>query len=97
MHKAAKVVLTAAIAAGFVAAEAPAQSSSNPFSGISGLFSRSEKPVTDENGRVLGPPVDLSVVVVDGDEDDTAFRLVCLNKPPDQISTALTDQLQDLR
>ena len=69
MHKAAKVVLTAAIAAGFVAAEAPAQSSSNPFSGISGLFSRSEKPVTDENGRVLGPPVDLSVVVVDGDED----------------------------
>lgn len=71
MQKAAKVVLTAAIAAGIVAAEAPAQSSSssNPFSGFSGLFSRDEQPVTDESGRVLGPPVDLSVVIINGDEE----------------------------
>lgn len=69
MRKATKVVLTAAAAVGFVVAQASAQSSSNPFSGISGLFSRTEKPVTDESGRVLGPPVELSVVIVDGDED----------------------------
>ncbi|TKW66803.1 MAG: outer membrane protein assembly factor [Paracoccus denitrificans] len=69
MHKAAKVVLTAAVAAGFVAAEAPAQSSSNPFSGFSGLFGRNDTPVTDEDGRVLGPPVEFSVVIVNGDED----------------------------
>ena len=71
MRKTATVVLTAAIAAGMVAAEAPAQSSSssNPFSGFSGLFSKDEAAVTDEDGRVLGPPVDFSVVIVDGDED----------------------------
>ncbi len=69
MHKATKVVLTAVVSAVFVAAEATAQSSSNPFSGFSGLFGRADKPVTDEAGRVLGPPVDLSVVIVNGDED----------------------------
>ncbi|MDO5640794.1 MAG: BamA/TamA family outer membrane protein [Paracoccus sp. (in: a-proteobacteria)] len=71
MGKAAKLVATAAVAAALVAVEAGAQSasSSNPFAGISRLFSGAEEPVTDETGRVLGPPVELQVVITDGDED----------------------------
>ncbi|WBU63843.1 autotransporter assembly complex protein TamA [Paracoccus aerodenitrificans] len=59
------------MAASIIAAEAPAQSasSSNPFAGISRLFDRGEQPVTDEDGQVLGPPVKLDVLIVDGDED----------------------------
>ena len=71
MRKAARIVVTAAVAAGFVAVEAAAQSasSSNPFAGISRLFGGGEKPVTDDEGHVLGPPAELEVVVIDGDED----------------------------
>ena len=71
MRKAAKLVVTATIAAGVVAVEAAAQSasSSNPFAGISRIFRGSDEPVTDEDGRVLGPPVELNVVIVNGDEE----------------------------
>lgn len=50
-------------------AAAQSASSSNPFAGISRLFGREEKPVTTEDGEVLGPPVTLDVKIIDGEED----------------------------
>ncbi|WP_313136713.1 autotransporter assembly complex protein TamA [Paracoccus jeotgali] len=72
MRQTAKLVVIALTVMGGVMSQAAAQSasSSNPFSGLSRLFGGGgEKPVTTEDGRVLGPPTELQVMVVDGDDD----------------------------
>ena len=68
MQQTAKVAIVAMGLASVVVVQAAAQSasSSNPFAGIQRLFNRGEKPVTTEDGEVLGPPVKLDVVVIDG-------------------------------
>ncbi|WBU52934.1 autotransporter assembly complex family protein [Paracoccus sp. SCSIO 75233] len=71
MHRSLTIALSALASVAMVGADAFAQSasSSNPFSRFSGLFSREEQPVTNDQGEVLGPPVDLQFVIVNGDED----------------------------
>ncbi|NHF72920.1 autotransporter assembly complex protein TamA [Paracoccus xiamenensis] len=71
MKQAAKVAIIAMGLATAVVVQAAAQSasSSNPFAGLKRLFDRSEKPVTTEDGEVLGPPVELDFVVVNGPEE----------------------------
>ena len=68
MQRTATVAVTALVTAAMIAAEAPAQSasSSNPFAGISRLFNRDEAPVTNDEGEVLGPPVELEFVIIEG-------------------------------
>ncbi len=70
MQQTAKVAIIAMGLATVVVVQAGAQSasSSNPFAGIKRLFDRGDKPVTTENGEVLGPPVKLDFVIVDGPE-----------------------------
>lgn len=71
MQQTAKVAIIAMGLATFVVVQAEAQSasSSNPFAGLKRLFDRGEKPVTTEDGEVLGPPVKLDFVIIDGPED----------------------------
>lgn len=71
MQQTAKVAVIAIGLATIVVVQAGAQSasSSNPFAGVKRLFDRGPKPVTTEDGEVLGPPVKLDFVVVDGKED----------------------------
>ena len=71
MQQTAKVAIIAIGLATFVVVQAEAQSasSSNPFAGLKRLFDRGEKPVTTEDGEVLGPPVKLDFVIIDGPED----------------------------
>ncbi|WBU56343.1 autotransporter assembly complex protein TamA [Paracoccus sediminicola] len=71
MQRTATVAVVSIVAAAIVAVDAAAQSasSSNPFAGISRLFNGREEPVTNDEGEVLGPPVELDFVIVNGDED----------------------------
>lgn len=70
MQRGVRLAVMTLVAGAIVGAEALAQSasSSNPFAGLTRIFNRGDQPVTDEQGRVLGPPVELEVVVIDGDE-----------------------------
>ncbi|MBA4491024.1 autotransporter assembly complex family protein [Paracoccus sp. S1E-3] len=70
MQQTAKVAIIAMGLATVVVVQAAAQSasSSNPFAGLQRLFDRGEKPVTTEDGEVLGPPVQLDFVIIDGQE-----------------------------
>lgn len=72
MRKAVAVAITALIAAGIATTEGSAQSasSSNPFAGIKRLTAGKNKPVTDQDGKVLGPPVQFDVDIINIDEKD---------------------------
>ncbi|MDO5603753.1 MAG: autotransporter assembly complex family protein [Paracoccus sp. (in: a-proteobacteria)] len=71
MKKTAKLAVMGIMAASMIAADAAAQSasSSNPFAGLSRLFGGGERPVTDESGQVIGPPVQLDFRIIDGPDD----------------------------
>ncbi|SDD47254.1 translocation and assembly module TamA [Paracoccus isoporae] len=71
MQRSVRLAVITVVAGAVFGAEALAQSasSSNPFAGLTRIFNPADQPVTDDQGRVLGPPVELDVVVVDGDDD----------------------------
>ncbi|MFV0411167.1 MAG: autotransporter assembly complex protein TamA [Paracoccus sp. (in: a-proteobacteria)] len=68
MKRGTQFAVMAVMAAGIATMDASAQSasSSNPFSRLFG--GGKEQPVTNDKGEIIGPPVKLDFVIVDGDE-----------------------------